>query len=105
LLVPPPPMPPFSGRTYSIFSDFVEEKTQRHTVFAIWDEDSYAERFLAMLPCTCVLQCTLIHLYQTSSLLSGHLPIVASDNLRLLYLLLNREHINHIQVLRFLSVS
>jgi hypothetical protein len=43
------------------------------------------ERFVALLPCTCVLQPKLVHLYQTSSLLPGHLPIVTSVSLRLLY--------------------
>jgi hypothetical protein len=56
-----------------------------------------------LLPCTSVLQPTLVHLCQTSSLLPGPLPIVASASLRLLYSLLNSEHINHIQVLGFLS--
>jgi hypothetical protein len=51
----------------------------------VWDKDSYAERFLALLSCTSVLQPELIHLYQTSSLLPGHLPIVTSVVLRLLY--------------------
>jgi hypothetical protein len=69
--------------------------------FLVWDKDSYIERFLVLLPCTCVLQPTLVHFYQTSSLLLGPLPIVAFANLRLLYLL-SREHINHIQVLGFL---
>jgi hypothetical protein len=55
-----------------------------------------------LLPCTCVLQPTLVHRYQSSSLLPGHLPIAASASLRLLYLLLYREHINHIQILGFL---
>jgi hypothetical protein len=55
-----------------------------------------------LLPCTCVLQPELIHLYQTSSLLPGPLPIEASVSLRLLYSFLYREHINHIQVLGFL---
>jgi hypothetical protein len=68
----------------------------------VWDKGSYIETFLLLLPCTCVLQSTLVHLYQTSSLLPGLLPIVASANLRLLYSLLYREHINHIQVLGFL---
>jgi hypothetical protein len=31
------------------------------------DKDSYTEGFLALLPCTCVLQPKMIHLYQTSS--------------------------------------
>jgi hypothetical protein len=44
----------------------------------------------------------LVHLYLTSSLLPSHLHIVASASLRLLYSLLYREHINHIQVLHFL---
>jgi hypothetical protein len=55
-----------------------------------------------LLPCTCVLQPILIHLYLTSSLLPSHLPMVASASLRLLYLLLYSEHINHFQVLGFL---
>jgi hypothetical protein len=42
-------------------------------------------RFLVLLLCTCVLEPTLVHLYQTSSLLPGPLPIVASVSLRLLY--------------------
>jgi hypothetical protein len=47
----------------------------------------------------------LIHLYQTSSLLPGSLPTVASASLRLLYTLLNSKHINHIQVLGFPGVG
>jgi hypothetical protein len=36
----------------------------RKTVFLlVWDKDSYTERFLLLLPCTCVLQPTLIHLH------------------------------------------
>jgi hypothetical protein len=55
-----------------------------------------------LLPCTCVLQPTMVHLYLTSSLLPGPLPIVASASLRLLSWLLYSEHINYIQVLGFL---
>jgi hypothetical protein len=68
----------------------------------VWDKVSYIERFPALLPGTCVLQSTLVCFYQTSSLLPGSLSIGASDNLRLIYSLLNREHINHIQGLGFL---
>jgi hypothetical protein len=39
-----------------------------------------------LLPCTCELQPELAYLYQTSSPLPSHLPIVASVSLRLLYL-------------------
>jgi hypothetical protein len=89
-----------------LFSDFVEEKTgdkkKDMSFLLVWGKDSYTERFLALLPCTCLWQPTLVHLYQTSSLLPGPLPIVASGNLKLLYLLLYSEHINHIQVLGFL---
>jgi hypothetical protein len=67
-----------------------------------WDKDRYTERFLALFPYTCVLQPKLIHLYQTSSLLPSHLPIVASTSLRLLYSLLYSVHIKHFQVLDFL---
>jgi hypothetical protein len=52
--------------------------------------------------CTCVLQTTLVHLYQTSSFLPSPLPTVASASLRLLYSFLYSEHINQIQVLSFL---
>jgi hypothetical protein len=71
-------------------------------VLLIWNKNIYTERFLALLPRTCVLQPTLVHFYQMSSLLPGPLPLVASANLRLQYLLLYSEHINHIQVLGFL---
>jgi hypothetical protein len=67
-----------------------------------WDKDSYTERFLALLPCTCVLQPALVQLYQTSSPLPSHLPIVASVSLRLLYLFLYSGYIKHFQVLSFL---
>jgi hypothetical protein len=44
---------------------------------------------------------TLVRLCQTPSLLPGPLPTVASASLRLYFLLLYSEHINHIQVLGF----
>jgi hypothetical protein len=59
------------------------------------------EKFLALLPCTCVLQPKLVHLYHTFSLLPNPLPTVAFARLRLLYSLFYRKHINHIQVLSF----
>jgi hypothetical protein len=68
----------------------------------VWDKDSYTERFLALFSCTCVLQSTLVHFYQISSLLLVPLPIVASVNF--LYSVLNRERINHSQALCFLSL-
>jgi hypothetical protein len=57
---------------------------------------------LWFFPCIHVLQPTLVHLYQASSLLPSSLPIVASASLRLPYLLPYSVHINHIQVLGFL---
>jgi hypothetical protein len=30
----------------------------------VWDKDSYTERFLALLPCTCVLQPTSVHYFR-----------------------------------------
>jgi hypothetical protein len=68
----------------------------------VWDKYSYTERYLVFLPHTCVLQPTLVHLYQNSSLLPSPLPIVASASLRLLYSHLYSKHITHIQVLGFL---
>jgi hypothetical protein len=55
-----------------------------------------------LLPWTCVLQPTLVHFYQTSSLLPSLLPTVVLTSLRLLYLLLYSKHINYIQILGFL---
>jgi hypothetical protein len=68
----------------------------------VWDKDSYTKKVLALLPCTSVFQHELVHLYQTSSLLPGHLPFVASVSIRLLYLLLYSGHIKNFQVLGFL---
>jgi hypothetical protein len=75
----------------------IRDNNKNIAFFLVWDKDSYTERFLVLLPCTCVLQPTLVHLYQTTSLLLSSLPIVASASLRLLYSLLCSEHINHIQ--------
>jgi hypothetical protein len=108
LFVPPPSQPPTSRKNlfHSLLQFCWRENTRDNkkviVFLLVWDKDSYTERFLVLFPCTCVLKSTLVHFYQTSSLLLGHFPIVASDNLRLLYLLLNREHINHFQVLGFL---
>jgi hypothetical protein len=58
----PPPLP---GRTCSVllFFDFLEEETwdnEKDIVFLlIWDENSYMDRFLALVPCIYVLQPTL----------------------------------------------
>jgi hypothetical protein len=106
LFEPPPPPPPCRTCSTLLFSNFVEEKTykvKRKTAFLlVWDEGSYTWRFLALFPCTCVLQPKLVHLYQTSSLLSSPLPIVVSASLRVLCSFLYSEHINHIQVFGFL---
>jgi hypothetical protein len=64
-----------------------------------WDKDSYTERFLALLPCTCVLQPELAHLYQT--LLLGHLPIVACQ-FKITIFAPIQWHIKHFQDLGFL---
>jgi hypothetical protein len=96
----PLPTAQFPGRTCStlLFSYFVEEKTsftfsirdnRKNIVFLlVWGKDSYTERVLALLPSTCVLQPTWVHLYQVSSLLPHSLPIVALSSVRLLYSLL-----------------
>jgi hypothetical protein len=76
----------------------IKDSKKNIALLLIWYKDSYTERFLALFPCTCVLQPTLVHLYQTTSLLPGPLPTVASPSLRSLYSLLYSEHINHIQV-------
>jgi hypothetical protein len=79
----------------------ISDNKKNRAFLIVWDKDSYTERFLVLLPHICVLQPILVHLYQTSLLLPYPLPIVASASLRLLYLLVYSEHINHIQVLGF----
>jgi hypothetical protein len=104
-----PPNPHLPGRNlFHHFFQFYWRENLRHnkkdiSFLVIWDKDSYTERFLALLLITGVLQSTLVHFYQASLLLLGPVPIVVSANLRLLYSLLNREQINHIQVLGFYS--
>jgi hypothetical protein len=90
-----PPILWFCGRK--------NKKGKKNMAFLlVWDKYIYTGRFLVLFPCIYVLQPKLIHLYQSSSLLFSHLPIVASASLRLLYLFLYSEHINHIQVFGFL---
>jgi hypothetical protein len=62
----------------------------------VWGKDSYTERFLALLPCTCVLQPTLGHLYKTSS--PSHSDLCQFKITWFTPL----QYINHIQVLGFL---
>jgi hypothetical protein len=103
---PPYPLP---GRICSgcllfwfCWRENIKDSKKDIAVLLVWDKNCYTERFLALEPFTCVLWSTLVHFYQTSSLLPGPLPIMASANLRLLYLLLKGKHINHFQVLDFL---
>jgi hypothetical protein len=90
---PPPSSPtPLTSRQ-NLFCPFLQfcwrvdiSKNKKDILFLlVWDKDSYTERFLAFLLCTSVLQPEFIHLSQTSSLLLGHLPILTSVILRLLY--------------------
>jgi hypothetical protein len=81
----------------------IKDNKKNMAVLLVWDEDSYTGRFLLLFPCT--WKPKLVLFYQTSSLLPGSFPIVASASLRLLYSLLYSEHINHIQVLGFLPFS
>jgi hypothetical protein len=110
-LVLPPPSPPtpltsrqnlFCSLLQLCWREDISNNKKDIEFLLVWDKDSYKERFLTLLPSKSVLQPKLIHLYLTSSLLPGHLPIVTSDILRLLYWLLNSGHIKHFQVLGFL---
>jgi hypothetical protein len=88
-LASPPNLSPFQADPVLPFSPILLKRRHKHnkkdSVFASWDKNSYTERYLALLPCTCVLQPELIYLYQTSLLLLRHLPILTSVVLRLLY--------------------
>jgi hypothetical protein len=73
------------------------------TFLLVWGKDSYSGKFLVLFPCIYALQPTLVHFYQTSSLLPSPLTIIALASLRLQYSLPYSEHINHIQAFSFLS--
>jgi hypothetical protein len=85
----PPTSLTCSWNCSAIFSNFVEEKIQaiirKKSVFATWDKNSYTQRFLALLPCTSVLQSKLIHFYLTFLLVPDHLPKLTSVIFTLLY--------------------
>jgi hypothetical protein len=61
----------------------IRDNKKHIALFLVWDKRGYKERFLALIPHTCVLQPTLVHLYHTSSLLPSPLPILPSAKLRL----------------------
>jgi hypothetical protein len=95
---PTHPLPPASPSTslnsrQSLFYPFLQfcwredisDNKKDIALLLVWDKKSYTERFLSLLPCTCVLKPELVHLYHTSSVHPGHLPIVVSVSLRLLY--------------------
>jgi hypothetical protein len=63
----------------------------------VWDKDS-STKIPSIASMHMCITTTLVHLYQTSSLLPGHVLIVASASFRLLYLLTYSVHISHIQV-------
>jgi hypothetical protein len=73
LLPTPSPPTPFASRQ-NMFCPLLQfcwwediSTNKKDVIFLlVWGKDSYTERFLALLPCTCVLQPELIHLYQTS---------------------------------------
>jgi hypothetical protein len=105
-----PPLPlPSRQKLFCPFLQFcwredISNNKKDKAIFASWDKDSYTEKFLALLPCTSVLQPELIHLNPTSSLLPSHLPKLTFIILRLLYLLLCSADIKHVQVLGFLPI-
>jgi hypothetical protein len=94
---PPPPCVPCPTSEQNLFHPLIlrfcwRENTKDNkkdtTFLLLWDKDSYTERFIAFVLCTCLLQPTLVHLYQTTSLLPCPLTIVATACLKLLYLFL-----------------
>jgi hypothetical protein len=102
----PPPSSPFCPTLHVTpsfpSSENIKDNKKDIVFLLVWDKDSYTERFLVLLPCTCVLEPTLFNLYQTSSLLLGHLLIVASVSLR--FARLQWAHQSH-SSFRFPSLS
>jgi hypothetical protein len=110
-----PPSPPTPGPGKNLFSPLLlwlcwrenlrDSKKKILFFFLVWTKDSYTEIFVMFLPCTCVSQPPLVCYFQTSSLLPDLPPIVDFANLRLLYSLFSRKHINRIQKFRFSFLS
>jgi hypothetical protein len=90
-LLPPPPAPLASRKNLFCpllqfcWQENITDNKKNVAFLLAWDKDSYTDRFLALLPCTSVLQPELAHLYLTSSLLPSHLPILIFASLRLLH--------------------
>jgi hypothetical protein len=71
----PPHIPSTPGSRQDLFHPLVlsfcwrenmRDNKKDITFWLLWDKDIYTERFLVFLPCTCVLQPTSVHLYQTA---------------------------------------
>jgi hypothetical protein len=71
-LLPNPPPLPRTCSTLNLFCPIVVRFCWRENIsdnekniafLLVWDKDSFTQRFLALLPCTCVLQPTLVPLY------------------------------------------
>jgi hypothetical protein len=86
--------------SYSILLKRRHNQQERHSVFASWDKGSYIERFLALLPCTSVLQPELIlHDLFTTSQSPSHSDLC---RFKVTISLLYSGDIKHFQVLGFL---
>jgi hypothetical protein len=61
-LSPPCYLPPFRQNLFSppllqfCWRENIRDNKKDIAFLLVWDKDSYTERFLALLPCTCVLQ-------------------------------------------------
>jgi hypothetical protein len=69
LFVPPPPYPHntvLPGRTCPLifwfcWRKYIRDNKKDVAFLLVWNKDRYAEKFLVLLACTCVLQPTLVH--------------------------------------------
>jgi hypothetical protein len=93
---PPPPLCLQAEPVRPSCSPISRRKDNNKKILLVWDKNSYIGVILVLFPCRYVLQPKVVHLYQISSLLPSPLPIVFLASLRLLYLILYSEHINHI---------
>jgi hypothetical protein len=102
LYVPPPGQNLLCSLLWLCWSGNIRGNKKDIALLRLWDKYSYSEKFLALIPCTCYCKpCWFISTRPLHYFLVPF-PIVFSTSLRLLYSLLNREHINHIEVLGFL---
>jgi hypothetical protein len=75
--LPPAPTPSFQAEPVVVlwfcWRENIRDNKKDIAFLLASDKDSYTERFLTLLPCTCVLQPTVVHLWTTLTVLDNYI--------------------------------